>query len=133
MKKIQLFDYDTKNKWDDAETVKKDAAAPKSISLTAGSGSGLTVNGFTYDAAKKTYEVTASTFAASSADKLKLTVTTAEKTKDNITVSGDPVTAGEYTSGSDLTLTKAGKVTFKVTISQDNCNDVVYTINVTVS
>ena len=43
------------------------------------------------------------------------------------------MTAGEYTSGSDLTLTKAGKVTFKVTISQDNCNDVVYTINVTVS
>ena len=132
-KEIVLIVVDTKNKWDDAETVKKDAAAPKSISLTAGSGSGLTVNGFTYDAAKKTYEVTASTFAASSADKLKLTVTTAEKTKDNITVSGDPVTAGEYTSGSDLTLTKAGKVTFKVTISQDNCNDVVYTINVTVS
>ena len=50
-------------------------------------------------------------------------------------IRGDPVNRCPVTSlsGSDLTLTKAGKVTFKVTISQDNCNDVVYTINVTVS
>ena len=107
-KEIVLIVVDTKNKWDDAETVKEDAAAPKSISLTAGSGSGLTSTA-SPTMLLRDLRSDCSTFAASSADKLKLTVTTAEKTKDNITVSGDPVTAGEYTSGSDLTLTKAGK------------------------
>ena len=129
---IVLIVVDTKNKWDDAEPV-KEAAAPTKITLAAGDSSSLNVGDLKYDAATRNYKVEAGDFTAGTADKLKLTVACASNTTADIAVSGTAVTAGKYTSGTDLTLKNTGDVTFKVTVSQDNCYDVVYTIQVTVT
>ena len=131
-KEIVLIVVDTKNKWDDAEPV-KEAAAPTKITLAAGDSSSLNVGDLKYDAATRNYKVEAGDFTADTADKLKLTVACASNTTADIAVSGTAVTAGKYTSGTDLTLKNTGDVTFKVTVSQDNCYDVVYTIQVTVT